>query len=154
MEFNAARALICVLLTACRRHRINANGDRGRIISLVTADIFLAGGSEASIVEIGLQDSQPCKALSTRTTKPERDSGHSIVIATVLWMSEGAGVVVVEELEHAKAAREDLLRLKQDTAFFRGRLPHNGAAPDGQAPPVHATRARARPPISGPGRLL
>jgi 3-oxoacyl-[acyl-carrier-protein] synthase II len=43
------------------------------------------------------------KALSTRNDEPERASRRSIVIADGLLISEGAGIVVVEELEHAKA---------------------------------------------------
>src|SRR5437899_3173883 len=67
------------------------------------ADLFLAGGSEASIVEIGLAGFSAMKALSTRNDEPERASRPFDRDRDGFVMSEGAGVVVVEELEHAKA---------------------------------------------------
>src|SRR5437899_2820424 len=66
-------------------------------------DLFLAGGSEACIVEIGLAGFSAMKALSTPNDEPERASRPFDRDRDGFVMSEGAGVVVVEELEHAKA---------------------------------------------------
>jgi 3-oxoacyl-[acyl-carrier-protein] synthase II len=73
------------------------------MIKFGDADIFLAGGSEASIVAIGLAGFSAMKALSTRNNEPERASRPFDRDRDGFVMSEGAGVVVVEELGHAKA---------------------------------------------------
>jgi len=73
------------------------------MIKFGDADIFLAGGSEASIVAIGLAGFSAMKALSTRNDEPERASRPFDRDRDGFVMSEGAGVVVVESLEHAKA---------------------------------------------------
>jgi 3-oxoacyl-[acyl-carrier-protein] synthase II len=73
------------------------------MIKFGDADIFLAGGSEASIIPIGLAGFSSMKALSTRNDEPEKASRPFDRDRDGFIMSEGAGVVVVEELEHAKA---------------------------------------------------
>jgi 3-oxoacyl-[acyl-carrier-protein] synthase II len=73
------------------------------MIKFGDADIFLAGGSEASIVPIGLAGFSAMKALSTRNDEPERASRPFDRDRDGFVMSEGAGVVIVEELEHARA---------------------------------------------------
>jgi len=101
MEFNLRGPNLCIV-TACATSN-NAIGESWRIIKFGDADIFLAGGSEASIVEIGLAGFSAMKALSTRNDEPERASRPFDRDRDGFVMSEGAGVVVVEELEHAKA---------------------------------------------------
>ncbi len=101
MEFNLHGPNLCIV-TACATSN-NAIGEAWRIIKFGDADIFLAGGSEASIVEIGLAGFSAMKALSTRNDEPERASRPFDRDRDGFVMSEGAGVVVVEELEHAKA---------------------------------------------------
>src|SRR4029078_184441 len=64
---------------------------------------FLAGGSEASVVEIGLAGVSAMKALSTRNDEPEWASRPFDRDRDGFVVSEGAGIAVVEELEHAKA---------------------------------------------------
>ena len=73
------------------------------MIKFGDADIFLAGGAESSIVEIGLAGFGAMRALSTRNDEPEKASRPFDRDRDGFIMSEGAGVVVVEELEHAKA---------------------------------------------------
>jgi 3-oxoacyl-[acyl-carrier-protein] synthase II len=73
------------------------------MIKFGDGDIFLAGGSEAPIVELGLAGFSAMKALSRRNDEPERASRPFDRDRDGFVMSEGAGVVVVEELEHAKA---------------------------------------------------
>src|SRR5438105_8856498 len=74
-----------------------------RITKFGDADRFLGGGSEASIVTIGMAAFSAMKALSTRNDEPHRASRPWDRDRDGFVMSEGAGVVVVEELEHAKA---------------------------------------------------
>jgi 3-oxoacyl-[acyl-carrier-protein] synthase II len=101
MEFDLRGPNLCIV-TACATSN-NAIGESWRIIKFGDADVFLAGGSEASIVEIGLAGFSAMKALSTRNDEPERASRPFDRDRDGFVMSEGAGVVVVEELEHAKA---------------------------------------------------
>ena len=101
MEFNLRGPNLCIV-TACATSN-NAIGESWRIIKSGDADLFLAGGAEASIVEIGLAGFSAMKALSTRNDEPERASRPFDRDRDGFVMSEGAGVVVVEELEHAKA---------------------------------------------------
>lgn len=66
------------------------------------ADVMLAGGSEASITPMGIQGFAIIRALSTRNDAPEKASRPFDKDRDGFVMSEGAGVVVLEELEHAK----------------------------------------------------
>src|SRR6201993_3689863 len=101
MEFDLRGPNLCIV-TACATSN-NAIGESWRVIKFGDADVFLAGGAEASIVEIGLAGFGAMKALSTRNDEPERASRPFDRDRDGFVMSEGAGVVVVEELEHAKA---------------------------------------------------
>lgn len=100
MEYGLRGPNLCIV-TACATSN-NAIGESWRIIKFGDADIFLAGGSEASIVAVGLAGFSAMKALSTRNDEPERASRPFDRDRDGFVMSEGAGVVVVEELEHAK----------------------------------------------------
>jgi 3-oxoacyl-[acyl-carrier-protein] synthase II len=101
MEFNLRGPNLCIV-TACATSN-NAIGESWRIIKFGDADIFLAGGAEASIVEIGVAGFSAMKALSRRNDEPERASRPFDRDRDGFVMSEGSGVVVVEELEHARA---------------------------------------------------
>jgi 3-oxoacyl-[acyl-carrier-protein] synthase II len=101
MEYGLQGPNLCIV-TACATSN-NAIGESWRTIKFGDADIFLAGGSEASIVEIGLAGFSAMRALSTRNDEPHRASRPFDRDRDGFVMSEGAGVVVVEELEHAKA---------------------------------------------------
>jgi 3-oxoacyl-[acyl-carrier-protein] synthase II len=101
MEFDLRGPNMCIV-TACATAN-NAIGESWRIIKFGDADIFLAGGSEASIVEIGLAGFSAMKALSTRNDEPERASRPFDRDRDGFVVSEGAGIAVVEELEHARA---------------------------------------------------
>src|SRR5438445_2761090 len=101
MEYGLRGPNLCIV-TACATSN-NAIGESWRMIKFGDADIFLAGGSEASIVPIGLAGFSAMKALSTRNDEPQRASRPFDRDRDGFVMSEGSGVVVVEELEHAKA---------------------------------------------------
>ena len=90
------------IVTACATSA-NAIGESWRMIKFGDADIFLAGGSEAAICPMGLAGFSAMKALSRRNDEPERASRPFDRDRDGFVMGEGAGVVVVEELQHAKA---------------------------------------------------
>ena len=101
MEYDLRGPNMCIV-TACATSN-NAIGESWRTIKFGDADIFLAGGAEASIVAIGLAGFSAMKALSMRNDEPERASRPFDRDRDGFVMSEGAGILVVEELEHAKA---------------------------------------------------
>ena len=101
MEFGLKGPNLCIV-TACATSN-NAIGESWRMIKFGDADIFLAGGSEASIVTVGMAAFSSMKALSTRNDDPHGASRPWDRDRDGFVMGEGAGVVVVEELEHAKA---------------------------------------------------
>ena len=101
MEFGLRGPNMCIV-TACATSN-NALGEAWRIIKFGDADIFLAGGAEAAIIPIGLGGFSAMKALSTRNDEPQRASRPFDRDRDGFVMGEGAGVLVVEELEHAKA---------------------------------------------------
>ncbi len=77
-------------------------GEAWRMIRDGDADAFLAGGSEAAIVRLGIGGFAAMKALSTRNDQPERASRPWDRDRDGFVMGEGAGVIALEELEHAK----------------------------------------------------
>jgi 3-oxoacyl-[acyl-carrier-protein] synthase II len=101
MEYGLQGPNFCIV-TACATSN-NAIGESWRMIKFGDADIFLAGGAEASVIPIGLAGFSAMKALSTRNDEPERASRPFDRDRDGFVMGEGAGVVLVEELEHAKA---------------------------------------------------
>jgi 3-oxoacyl-[acyl-carrier-protein] synthase II len=90
------------VVTACSTGS-HAIGDAARLIGWGDADVMVAGGSEAAICELGIAGFAACKALSTRNDEPERASRPYDRDRDGFVMGEGAGIVVLEELEHARA---------------------------------------------------
>ncbi|TFE70651.1 beta-ketoacyl-[acyl-carrier-protein] synthase II [Methylacidiphilum caldifontis] len=89
------------IVTACAS-AAHSIGEAYRIIMDGDADIIIAGGSEASIVPLGLAGFSNMKALSLRNNDPQRASRPFDKNRDGFVLSEGAGVVVLEEMEHAK----------------------------------------------------
>lgn len=91
------------VVTACATGA-HAIGDAARMIALDDADVMVCGGAESSVVPIGIAGFLACKALCTAfNDTPEKasrpyDKDHAGFI-----MGEGAGIMVLEEYEHAKA---------------------------------------------------
>ncbi len=90
------------IVTACATANHNI-GEAWRMIKFGDADVFIAGGAEASILPMGLSGFSNMKALSSRNDEPERASRPFDTGRDGFVMGEGAGVVIIEELEHAKA---------------------------------------------------
>ncbi|SDE83367.1 3-oxoacyl-[acyl-carrier-protein] synthase II [Celeribacter baekdonensis] len=91
------------VVTACSTGA-HAIGDAARLIQWGDAEVMVAGGAEAAICELGIAGFNACKALSTKrsddpakASRPYDDDRDGFV------MGEGAGIVVLEEYEHAKA---------------------------------------------------
>lgn len=91
------------VVTACSTGA-HAIGDASRLIKNGDADVMIAGGAEAAISEIGIAGFNACKALSTkRADDPQAASRPYDEDRDGFVMGEGAGVVVLEEYDHAVA---------------------------------------------------
>jgi 3-oxoacyl-[acyl-carrier-protein] synthase II len=91
-----------VVVTACAS-ATNAMGDAYRLIRDGEAEVIISGGSEAALTHIGLSAFGSMRALSERNDDPARASRPFDRNRDGFVLSEGAGLVVMEELEHAKA---------------------------------------------------
>lgn len=91
-----------VIVTACATSNHNI-GEAWRIIKFGDADGFLCGGAEAAVLPMGLCGFANMKALSLRNDEPEKASRPFDKHRDGFVMGEGAGVVMIEELETAKA---------------------------------------------------
>ncbi|GAB4150202.1 MAG: beta-ketoacyl-ACP synthase II [Planctomycetaceae bacterium] len=92
---NSAVATACASAT-------NAIGDAFKLIQNGIADVMVTGGSEAAVTPMGLSGFARMNALSTRNDEPERASRPFDVSRDGFVLAEGAGVIILEEYEHAK----------------------------------------------------
>ena len=88
--------------TACTTSA-HSVGDSFRIIQHGDADVMIAGGSEAAITPMGVGGFAAMRALSTRNDEPERSSRPWDRDRDGFVIGEGAGILIMEELEHARA---------------------------------------------------
>jgi 3-oxoacyl-[acyl-carrier-protein] synthase II len=90
------------IATACTTG-LHCIGDGGRMIEYGDADVIIAGGSEATISPLGIGGFAAMRALSTRNDDPATASRPWDRDRDGFVLGEGAGILVLEELEHAKA---------------------------------------------------
>ncbi|OUD10687.1 beta-ketoacyl-[acyl-carrier-protein] synthase II [Marivivens niveibacter] len=91
------------VVTACSTGA-HAIGDAARLIKYGAADVMVAGGAEAAICKIGIAGFNACKALSTKGAEdPKSASRPYDADRDGFVMGEGAGIVVLEDYEHARA---------------------------------------------------
>ena len=81
----------------------HAIGEAWRTIKMGDAKVMFAGGTEATIVPMGIGGFCAMKAMSTRNDDPQRSSRPFDAERDGFVMGEGAGVIVMEDLEHARA---------------------------------------------------
>jgi beta-ketoacyl-acyl-carrier-protein synthase II len=100
MEYQLCGPNMCIV-TACAtaNHSI---GEAWRMIKFGDADCFLAGGTEATITQLGMAGFAAMRAMSLRNDDPERASRPFDRDRDGFVMGEGCGIVQLEELEHAK----------------------------------------------------
>lgn len=89
------------IVTACATAN-HCMGEAWRIIKFGDADVMLTGGSEACVVPVGIAGFTAMRALSLRNDEPERASRPFDKDRDGFVMGEGAGVIILEEYEHAK----------------------------------------------------
>ena len=90
------------IVTACTTG-LHCIGEAGRLIEYGDADIVVAGGTEATVSPLGVGGFAAMRALSTRNDDPKAASRPWDKDRDGFVLGEGAGVMVLEEYEHAKA---------------------------------------------------
>jgi 3-oxoacyl-[acyl-carrier-protein] synthase II len=90
------------IVSACTTG-LHCIGEAGRMIEYGDADVMVAGGSEATVSPLGIGGFAAMRALSTRNDDPQTASRPWDKDRDGFVLGEGAGVMVLEELEHAKA---------------------------------------------------
>jgi 3-oxoacyl-[acyl-carrier-protein] synthase II len=115
------------IVTACASGN-HAIGDAARLIERGDADVMIAGGAEAIIVPITIAGFCSMKAMSTRNDEPEKASRPFDAARDGFVCGEGAGIVILESLEHA--VRRDARIYAEVVGYGLTSDAHHMTAPD------------------------
>lgn len=107
IRFNA-RGPNSATCTACASGA-HSLGDAFRLLQRGEADVMISGGSEAAITPMGVGGFAAMRALSTRNDEPERASRPFDKERDGFVVGEGAGILILEELEHARRRQAPIL---------------------------------------------
>ena len=119
------------IVTACTTG-LHCIGAAGRLIEYGDADVMIAGGSEATVSPLGVGGFAAARALSTRNDDPQTASRPWDKDRDGFVLGEGAGVLVLEEYEHAK--RRGAKIYAELVGFGMGADAHHMTAPDVDGP--------------------
>jgi len=122
-----------VIVTACATSNHNI-GEAWRMIKFGDADAFIAGGAEGTILPMGNSGFNNMRALSTRNDDPTAASRPFDVDRDGFVMGEGAGVVIIEELEHAKARGANIIAELAGYGVSADAHHLSAPSPDGSGP--------------------
>lgn len=126
-----AKGPISATATACTTSA-NSIGDAYRIIEHGDADVMIAGGSEAAVTPMSVGGFAAMRALSTRNDEPRRASRPFDKDRDGFVVGEGAGILVLEELEHAKARGAKILAEICGYGMSADAYHMTGIAPEGE----------------------
>ncbi len=126
-----AKGPISATATACSTSA-NSIGDAARIIAYGDADVMIAGGSEAAVTPMSVGGFAAMRALSTRNDEPERASRPFDKDRDGFVVGEGAGIVILEELEYAKARGAKILAEVAGYGMSADAYHMTGIAPEGE----------------------
>jgi 3-oxoacyl-[acyl-carrier-protein] synthase II len=115
------------IVTACASGN-HAIGDAARLIERGDADVMIAGGAEAIIVPLTIAGFCSMKAMSTRNDEPEKASRPFDAARDGFVCGEGAGIVILESLEHA--VRRDARIYAEVVGYGMTADAHHMTAPD------------------------
>ena len=119
------------IVTACTTG-LHCIGEAGRLIEYGDADVMVAGGSESTVSPLGVGGFAAARALSTRNESPETASRPWDKDRDGFVLGEGAGVVVLEEYEHAKKRGAKIYA--ELAGFGMGADAHHMTAPNVDGP--------------------
>ncbi len=119
------------IATACTTSA-HAIGDAYRIIEREDADVMIAGGSEAAITPMGIGGFAALRALSTRNDDPQHACRPFDKDRDGFVVGEGAGILILEELEHARARGANILAEIVGYGMSADAFHMTGMAPEGE----------------------
>jgi 3-oxoacyl-[acyl-carrier-protein] synthase II len=126
-----AKGPISATATACTTSA-NSIGDAFRIVAYGDADVMIAGGSEAAVTPMSVGGFAAMRALSTRNDEPTRASRPFDKDRDGFVVGEGAGILILEELEHAKARGAKILAEISGYGMSADAYHMTGIAPEGE----------------------
>ncbi len=126
-----ARGPISATATACTTSA-NSIGDAARIIERGDADVMIAGGSEAAVTPMSVGGFAAMRALSTRNDDPTHASRPFDKDRDGFVVGEGAGILILEELEYAKARGANILAELIGYGMSADAYHMTGIAPEGE----------------------